>query len=85
MIEIAESSLEFDRSTKGSLYARAGIPDYWIVNLLDEVLEVYRDPTADVSTALGWRYRSIVRMQRGDSIVPLALTEISIPVGHLLR
>ncbi len=43
-VEVAESSLEFDRERKGSLYARAGIEDYWIVNLVDRVLEVYRDP-----------------------------------------
>jgi Uma2 family endonuclease len=40
----AETSLAFDRLQKGSLYARAGITDYWIVNLVDRVVEVYRDP-----------------------------------------
>ncbi|HEX5815056.1 MAG TPA: Uma2 family endonuclease, partial [Methylomirabilota bacterium] len=49
VIEVAESSLAFDRVEKGSLYARAGVVDYWIVNLVDRVLEVYRDPDADVT------------------------------------
>src|SRR5215469_6068734 len=44
VVEVAESSLSFDREDKGSLYARAGVRDYWIVNLVDRTLEVYRDP-----------------------------------------
>src|SRR5512138_3779920 len=44
LIEVAESSLAFDRDHKGSLYARAGVADYWIVNLPDAALEVYRRP-----------------------------------------
>src|SRR5437762_6277686 len=43
-VEVAESSLQSDRERKGSLYARAGLPDYWIVNLENRVLEVYREP-----------------------------------------
>src|SRR5262252_104691 len=41
-VEVADSSLAFDRRRKGSLYARAGIPDYWIVNLVDRVVEIHR-------------------------------------------
>ena len=41
VVEVAETSLAYDRRTKGPLYARAGIPEYWIANLLDNVLEVY--------------------------------------------
>src|SRR5437588_198482 len=58
-VEVADSSLEFDRQHKGSLYARAGVQDYWIVNLIDRVLEVYRDPGPDPSAPYGWRYRSV--------------------------
>src|SRR5262245_12911210 len=50
-IEVAESSLAFDREQKGSLYARAAIEEYWIVNLVDRVLEVYREPAPDDSAA----------------------------------
>src|SRR6185369_8448859 len=59
-IEVSDSSLAFDRQQKGSLFARAGLEDYWIVNLVDRVLEVHRDPAADASAVFGWRYRSIV-------------------------
>ena len=44
LIEVADSSLEYDRSVKKELYAEAGIPEYWIVNLMDQQLEVFRDP-----------------------------------------
>src|SRR5215470_19811293 len=56
LVEVAESSLAFDRGHKGSVYARADIPDYWIVNLVDRVLEVYREPAPDAAATFGARY-----------------------------
>jgi len=56
-VEVADSSLAFDRDDKGSLYARAGLQDYWIVNLVDRVLEVYRRQTPSHrwrSPPIGW-------------------------------
>src|SRR3989442_3191671 len=53
-IEVAESSLAFDRQHKGGLYARAQILDYWIVNLVDRVLEVHRNPGPDPPAPYGW-------------------------------
>lgn len=47
VVEISDSSLAFDRGFKLRLYARAGLPVYWIVNLIDGVVEVHRDPIAD--------------------------------------
>ena len=44
IVELAESSVKFDRTRKLALYARNGIPEYWIVNLADGVLELHRDP-----------------------------------------
>jgi len=57
IVEIAESTLATDRSIKGALYASAGIPEYWIVNLVDIRLEVYRGPTSS-GYALTQIYRS---------------------------
>jgi Uma2 family endonuclease len=45
LVEVADSTLEFDRTTKKRAYARAGVPLYWIVNLIDRTIEVYADPT----------------------------------------
>src|SRR5881397_4257626 len=55
-VEVAESSLAVDRQHKGSLYARAGLTDYWVLNLVDRVLEVYREPAPDSAAPFGWRY-----------------------------
>jgi Uma2 family endonuclease len=47
VVEVADSSLRYDRTDKLAAYARAGIPEYWILNLVDGVVEVYRDPIGD--------------------------------------
>ena len=83
-IEVAQSSLSFDRQQKGSLYARAGVQDYWIVNLVDGVLEVYRDAAPDASAPYGWRYRSIQTLSPSAVVTPLALPSSPIAVGALL-
>jgi Uma2 family endonuclease len=44
IVDVADASLTFDRTKKASVYARAGILDYWIVNLIDQVVEVHRNP-----------------------------------------
>ena len=71
------------RVAKGSLYARAGIVDYWIVNLVDRVLEVYRDPGADVTAPYGWRYMSVERFTPPSAAAPLAVPAAPIPVAPI--
>jgi len=83
-IEVSDSSLAFDRQQKGSLFARAGLEDYWIVNLVDRVLEVHRDPAADVSAVFGWRYRSVVVLRPGAVVVPLAFPDVSLALSDFL-
>jgi Uma2 family endonuclease len=84
IIEVSESSLRFDRIEKGSLYARAGIVDYWIVNLIDRVVEVYRQPGADLAAPYGWRYTSVERFTPPSSIAPIDIPAAPIPVAALL-
>jgi Uma2 family endonuclease len=84
VVEVALASLALDRGEKASLYARAGVADYWIVNLVDNVLEVYREPVADPRGAYGWRYASTTRLRRGDSVTPLARPDSAIPISDLL-
>jgi Uma2 family endonuclease len=84
LVEVAESSLAFDRGHKGSLYARAGIADYWIVNLVDEVLEVYRRPALDRSAEFGWRFLDVQILRRGTTIAPLARPDVTVAVADLL-
>src|SRR5215813_563451 len=83
VIEVAESSLAFDRTRKGSLYARAAVPEYWIVNLIDRILEVYRDPEPDASAVFGWRYRSVSRLAPAATATPLAWSGFSVAVADL--
>lgn len=78
LIEVADSSLQFDRTKKAQMYAKAGIPDYWIVNLNDKVLEVHRKP-------LGSRYNEITTLRNTDTLAPLAFPEISIALSSFLR
>ena len=84
VVEISESSLALDRDHKGSLYARAGIIDYWIVNLVDQTLEVYRDPVPDTAAPFGWRHRSVEMLRREAAVSPLALPGANILVSDLL-
>lgn len=84
VVEVAESSLAFDRDEKGSLYARAGIADYWIVNLVDHAVEVYRDPVPDAAALYGWRYRSLMVVRPPDSVALLAIPSARVTVSDLL-
>ena len=84
LIEVAESSLAFDRRHKGSLYARAAIADYWIVNLVDRVVEVYRDPRPDPAAAHDWSYSAVARLTPPATVTPAAFPAIRIAVADLL-
>jgi Uma2 family endonuclease len=84
LVEVAETSLAADRETKARLYARAGIADYWIVNLVDSVLEVCRDPVTADAQPSDWRYREITVLGTNASIAPLARPDTSIEVAALL-
>jgi Uma2 family endonuclease len=84
IVEVSESSLIYDRTRKGSLYAARRIADYWIVNLAEGQLEVYRDPTADPSEEFGFRYQSSIVPKSGESVTPLALPDRAIRVADLL-
>jgi Uma2 family endonuclease len=84
IVEVAESSLAFDRTRKGSLYARAGIADYWIVNLEECVVEVYRDPGPDLTAPFGWRYSSVERVRPPATLTLLELPQAAVRVAALL-
>ena len=84
VVEVAESSLALDREHKGGLYARARVPESWIVNLADRVLEVYRDPRPDASASYGWAYGSVRSLSAGEHVSPLAAPTARIPVADLL-
>ena len=84
VVELSDTTLRFDRGRKASLYARAGIKDYWIVNLNGKCLEVMREPVEEAGAPLGWKYGSVVTLRGGESVSPLAKPEVRIAVSDLL-
>lgn len=80
VVEVAESSLRLDRQRKGPIYAAAGIAEYWIVNLEDRRLEVYREP---VHRPDGVEYRLIQRLSLDESLSPLAAPTAIVAVDTL--
>jgi Uma2 family endonuclease len=84
IVEVSDSSVSIDRNRKGSLYSRAAIPDYWIVNLVDDQLELYRNPQPDPSQPYGHRYATPLILRRPDAVSPLAAPSVHIPVADLL-
>ena len=84
IVEVALSRLRFDREHKGSLYARARIADYWIVNIPDRRLEVYREPAPDAAAPFGWRYGRAVALGPKERIAPLDLPTALVTVADLL-
>jgi len=78
LVEVAESSLAQDTGEKAQLYAEAGIRDYWVVNVLEDCVEVFRDPGPT-----GYRSREI---RRGDEALrPLAFPEVILRPALLFR
>ena len=73
VVEVADTSQDYDRGIKIPLYARAGIPEAWLVDLKARVVEVYRDPS------LGG-YRTCQRLGPGDTLSPLAFPDVGLPV-----
>jgi Uma2 family endonuclease len=83
VVEVALASLRLDRTRKSRAYARAGVPEYWILNLVDRVLEVHREP-ARLEPARRWDYRSAQTLGPDASVSPLAAPAARIAVADLL-
>ena len=77
VVEVAVSSLAVDRDVKGPMYARAGIPDYWIFDLDADRLLVLREPTPD-------GYRVVQVFARGQRVAPLFAPDFLVDVAEIL-
>lgn len=84
VVEVSETTLAYDRGRKGRTYARAGIADYWIVNLVDRQLEVHRNPIREPSRRPRYRYRDVTVLRPTDVVAPLALPQAAVRVSDLL-
>ena len=77
VVEVSHESLRYDRTVKQRLYARSGIPEYWILALPKARLEVHRDPGKD-------GYQNVTHHGSGDRVAPLARPDAQIAVNDLL-
>ena len=77
VIEVADSSLRKDRRIKAPLYAAQGVREYWIVNLIDDVIEVHRDPRGDA-------YTTLTTHRRGETVAPIDFPDLLLAVDDLL-
>ena len=84
IIEVSQAVLQYNRTTKASLYASIGIADYWIVNLIENQVEVYRQPIPSQSAQFGHDYASRQIYRSGQSIALLEVPEVSIAVDAML-
>ncbi len=76
LVEVADTSLSYDRTVKLPLYARAGIAAYWIVDLTRRVLHAYRDPEGD-------NYRAVSTHREGDRIALALQPDIVVPLQRV--
>jgi Uma2 family endonuclease len=79
VVEVADASLQQDRITKAAIYAAAGIPEYWIVNLREGAVEVRRDPDRDRAL-----YRDVRTLHGGERVELAALPGATVAVADLL-
>jgi Uma2 family endonuclease len=76
VIEVAESSLGYDQTTKLRLYAEAAIPEYWIVDCSAESVDVYRNPDCGA-------YRDVTRVEGAASVSPLVFPDVVLPLAEI--
>jgi Uma2 family endonuclease len=72
-VEVADTTVRFDRMVKARLYARAGIPEFWLCLAADGLVEVYRGPSPD-------GYADMTRQEPGQAVSPLAFSDVAFAV-----
>jgi Uma2 family endonuclease len=76
VIEVAETSLAYDRGRKAALYAEAGILEYWVADTTGEAVEVHREPD-------GQRYRMSTRLTGADTVSPVAFPDVVVRLPEI--
>ncbi|MCZ2343546.1 MAG: Uma2 family endonuclease [Bacteroidales bacterium] len=84
IVEVSDTSLRYDTSEKMSLYAAAGIADYWVVDVVGRRLLVHREPQPNPAAPFGYSYSSVMILEPSDGICPLATPSAHILVRDLL-
>ena len=76
LIEVSDASLKLDRQDKAELYATAGVPEYWIVNLVDRAIEQHSEPSNGA-------YTRVIPFRSGETIRPLAFGDLSLNIDEI--
>jgi Uma2 family endonuclease len=84
IVEVSDATLSYDLGAKSSLYAQAGVEDYWVVDIPHRLVHVHRRPIASASLPNGYGYQTITRLTETDSISPLAAPQNSFQVAEIL-
>ena len=84
VVEVANTSLNYDRRQKAHIYAAAGVPEYWVLDVMGRELLVFRDPVADPAAARGHRYATHTAHAEADTVSPLAVPTAAVVVRDLL-
>lgn len=77
LIEVSDTTLTFDRTVKLRMYAEAGVPEVWLVNLIDNAIEIYRQPEAN-------QYGQRMRVGKGGVVTAVSFPQVSFPVSDLI-
>ena len=84
VVEVSVSSLNYDTLRKASLYASAGVKNYWVVDMKSQILHVFRDPVADKKQKFGYGYKTVRQMPQSKRIAPLALPKSGLSIADLM-
>jgi Uma2 family endonuclease len=84
VVEVANSSLPYDTGEKASLYAAAGIADYWVIDVINRRLHVFRGPQPNSNQKYGHGYAQAAVLTPADTVAPLAAPNSPVTVGDLL-
>src|SRR3954451_5691976 len=68
VVEVSETTLRYDRGAKASMYASRGVTDYWVINLIDHQVEIYRNPIGDSTAPFGWKFSPAIVRRRGEHV-----------------
>lgn len=84
VVEVSDATLAFDLGAKASLYAQAGVEDYWVVDIPHRLVYVHRTPQISPSLPGGAGYQTVSRLIETDRITPLAAPQNSFSVAEIL-
>ena len=84
VVEVADSSLGYDLGDKASLYAAAGIADYWVVDLVNRQVVVMRNPVVDATRKHGYGYSTVTNHAVGQGVSPLAAPAAVVAVADVM-